>query len=179
MKLLISTLFLTIYIVSYPAWLLQYPKHILINITVRIRNLETDGHSTTRFPKGDTRVGKITFARYITFRNNILNASAEGASAILFCYILWCTCKCFWKLTLFAQCGFPYKDIRTSASVASNDTRTDESAKVHSCHPYFMLWYITRFTSISKVTGYSGNYNKSEKYTFPLSKYQLFGQVYA
>ena len=33
--------------------------------------------------KGATHVSKITFARDIPFGNNILNASAEGASEIL------------------------------------------------------------------------------------------------
>ena len=60
--------------------------------------------------------GKMSFARDLKFENNILNASAEGASAIFI--------GIFLKKRL---CGYPNIVIRTSAGVYTNETRADET----------------------------------------------------
>ena len=72
--------------------------------------------------------GKTTFACDIQFENNVFNASAEGASAIFIGIN-----KCFFL------CGFPNIVIHTSATVVTNESRTDETTvayaavKVHPC----------------------------------------------
>ena len=86
----------------------------------------------------------MAFARDIQFENNILNASAEGTSAI-FIGIKHINAFCVDFQTV----------IRTSASIVTNETRVDKMTVAYAtvkAHPCIMNIYLYIYIYLSQIT---------------------------